>query len=443
MSSSDARPVTQIEFAALMERLGPFESNPEVAVAVSGGTDSMAAALLVHEWARRRGGCTIGLVVDHGLRDESADEAALVAQRLSTLGIKSLVLQWRGEKPNANVQAEARQARYQLLSDYCAQHGILHLVLGHHRDDQAETFMMRLSRGSGLYGLAAMSAVKEQADCRILRPLLTLPKGRLLETVKARGAEGVDDPSNENRKYARTRFRDLLTLLAAEGLSASRLVETSRRLGCARSTTEAAVASALARAVSLHRSGIAFLEPQMLGTLPSDVALRCLARTLLTVSGSDYGPRMERLESLLEKILGGLISGATLSGCRLVPWRRVLVICRENRPLPQIPLVAGRLTRWDDRFDVLLAQNLKMPAGQFTIGALGPEGWAQIRKEIDPIASGFPPLAGEAAIAIRNAGEILMVPHLGYLKKEVSPEMIVKCRFRPGNSLAGVAFTVA
>ncbi len=426
-----------------MERLGPFESDPEVAVAVSGGADSLAAALLVHEWARRRGGRAIGLIVDHGLRDESADEAALVAQRLSKLNIKPLVLQWHGEKPSANVQAEARQARYQLLSDCCARNGVLHLVLGHHRDDQAETFMMRLSRGSGLYGLAAMSAVQEQADCRILRPLLTLPKRRLLETLHARGIEYVEDPSNQNRNYARIRFRDLLTSLAAEGLPASRLAETSRRLGRARSATDVVVAAALARAVSLHPSGVAFLEPRILMTLPRDVALRCLARTLATVSGSDYGPRMERLEKLLEKILGGLTLGVTLSGCRLVPWRQILVICRENRPLPQIPLVAGCLTRWDGRFDVLLAQNLEVPAGQFTIGALGPEGWAQIRKEIDPISSGFPPLAGEAALAIRKAGEIVSAPHLGYFRRGLSPEKIVKCRFRPGNSLSGVAFTVA
>lgn len=443
MSNSNLEPVSASEFAALMARLGPFESNPVIAVAVSGGVDSMTAALLTNEWACSLGGRAVGVIIDHGLRPESSDEAALVTRRLSALGMESAVLEWCGEKPRSNVQAAAREARYLLLSEYCAKEGILHLVLGHHQEDQAETFLIRLSRGSGLYGLAAMAAIQEQPDHRILRPLLTLPKLRLSETLKAQNVEWVEDPSNRNHKYTRTRVRNLLPALSAEGLPASRLAATTQRLGQARSGTEAAVTSALARAVSIHPTGILFLRPEVLWRLPHDVALRCLARLLTTVSGNDYGPRLERLESLYEKILEGLSAGVTLSGCRLMPWRQILVVCRENRQISRKPLVVGRLARWDGRFDIMLAENLESVARTLRIGALGSGGWAEIRKSVSPETLGFPPLAGDAVAALWDDEGVAAAPHLGYYKQKIYRDMIVKFRFRSGISLTGVAFTVA
>lgn len=443
MSNSVVEAVSGDEFAALMARLGPFESSPVIAVAVSGGADSMAAALLTNEWALSRGGRVVGIIVDHGLRPESADEASLVARRLSALGIENTVLEWRGDKPGTNVQAAARKARYGLLSQYCAKEAILHLVLGHHQEDQAETFFMRLSRGSGLYGLAAMAALQEQPAHRVLRPVLTLSKLRLLETLKTRDVEWVEDPSNQNRKYTRSRVRRLLPSLSAEGLSASRVAETTQRLGQARSGTEAAVSFALARAVSIHPAGIAFLEAELLRRLPRDVALRCLAGMLTTISGSDYGPRLERLENLYGKILSGLSARATLSGCRLTPWRQTLVICRENRQIPQKVLEPGRLIRWDGRFDVMLTENLGPGTRTLKIGALGTEGWAEIRQELVPETLGFPPLAGDAVAALWDGDGVVAAPHFGYYRRGLSRDIIAKFRFRPGISLTGVAFTVA
>lgn len=443
MSSSALEPVGSDEFAALMARLGPFELRPVIAVAVSGGADSMAAALLTRDWARNLGGRAVGITVDHGLRSESADEAALVSQRLTALGIESITLEWSGDKPDANIQAAARHARYRLIAACCAREHILHLVLGHHQEDQAETFLMRLSRGSGLYGLSAMTVVQEQADHRILRPMLGLSKRRLVETLKAREIAWIEDPSNEDRKYTRTRVRHLLPSLSAEGLPASKLAGTAQRLGQARSGTEAVVSAALARAVSIHPTGVALVAPQLLAGLPRDTALRCLARILTTVSGSSYGPRLESLECLCDKMLNGLTAGVTLSGCRLMPWRQGLVVCRENRHISRIPLKVNCLTRWDGRFDVMLAENLASVVGALKIGALGREGWAGIRKQLDPEALGFPPLAGDAVAALWDDEGVVAAPHLGCFRQGVSRDMIVKWRFRSGISLTGVAFTVA
>ena len=443
VKGSATGPVTSDEFAALMAQLGTFERRPEIAVAVSGGADSMSAALLTHEWARSRGGHVIALTVDHALRPESAAEAALVAQRLSDLGIEAAALCWSGEKPAANLQAAAREARYGLMADYCARRGILHLVLGHHQDDQAETFLMRLSRGSGLYGLASMSPLQELPDHRLLRPLLTLPKARLERTLEARGVDWVEDPSNLDPKFSRTRFRELLPTLVTEGLSAAKLAETTERLGQTRNTIEASVSAVLARAVSIHPAGIASVHPDILSAAPKEVALRCLSRILMTVSGAGYGPRMERLEALYEKIVAGLTSGATLSGCRLTPWRQSLILYRENRHLVPITLKPGHLTHWDGRFDVIVSSQRQTAAANLRIGPLAREGWAEVRKQLEGENLGFPPLAGEAVPAFRDSNGVVAVPHLGYFREATARGLIEKCRFRSGNSLTGVAFTVA
>ncbi|MEX2647596.1 MAG: tRNA lysidine(34) synthetase TilS, partial [Alphaproteobacteria bacterium] len=171
MSAEHARPLGEAEFAGLMEACGPFEHSPLVAVATSGGADSLALALLAHDWAVRRGGRAIGLVVDHALRRESATEAAEVAAWLGAAGIEPVVLRWHGPKPCGGVQAAARGARYALLESWCRDAGVLHLLLGHQRDDQAETVLMRRRRRAGP-GLAGMAPTVETRDVRVTRPLL-------------------------------------------------------------------------------------------------------------------------------------------------------------------------------------------------------------------------------------------------------------------------------
>src|SRR5438445_7778340 len=141
-----------------MAPFGPFEASPVVAVAVSGGRDSLALALLAQDWTRARGGSVIGLVVDHGLRAEAAAEAAATLCVLSQQGIDGAILHWSGVKPSSGLQEAARVARYRLLRDECRRRGILHLLLGHHADDQAETVAMRAARRSGPDGLAGMAA---------------------------------------------------------------------------------------------------------------------------------------------------------------------------------------------------------------------------------------------------------------------------------------------
>ncbi|MYE60054.1 MAG: tRNA lysidine(34) synthetase TilS, partial [Alphaproteobacteria bacterium] len=206
-----------------MAGLGPFERAPRLVAAVSGGRDSTALALMAKAWTAARGGELLAFTVDHRLRPESADEAAIAGARLAPFGIPHRILTRTGPLARGNVQAAARKARYELLAKACRDAGALHLLLGHHLEDQGETAAMRAERSSGDLGLAAMAPVSELADMRLLRPLLDRPR-RDLEVYLARlGVEWIDDPTNLAPSSARGRLRAAMTpaQLAALGREAA------------------------------------------------------------------------------------------------------------------------------------------------------------------------------------------------------------------------------
>jgi tRNA(Ile)-lysidine synthase len=396
-------PVGAVEFAALVAMLGPYERAPEVGVAVSGGADSMALLLLARDWAEERCGRVVAFTVDHGLRPEAAAEARQVGDWAAESGVVHRVLSWQGERPAGDLQAAARRARYRLLEAACAADGVLHLLLAHHLGDVAETFLIRLARGSGLDGLAAMSAIVERPDCRLLRPLLGIPRDRLRATLETRGQGWIEDPSNDNPAFARVRLRQSRTLLAREGLGEARLAATARRLARARAALEPAVARLLARAVTPHPWGFVHLDGAVLGAAPAELRLRALAALLGAVGGGEYPPRAERLERLSAEISAGLVRGRTLAGCRILPARGRLLICREAAAMaPATAAAPGGKSHWDGRFRVALLADA--PAG-LTLGPLGPTGG-------EPPWHGLPAAVRRTLPAIRGRGGIVSAPSL-------------------------------
>ncbi|MSO93248.1 MAG: tRNA lysidine(34) synthetase TilS [Rhodospirillales bacterium] len=324
------RPLADAAFAARMAALGPFEARPWLAIAVSGGSDSMALCLLADAWARTRGGKITALTVDHGLRRESADEARLVQAWLGRRGIEHRILSWLGAKPATGIQARARAARYDLLTRWCADAGVLHLVLAHHRDDQAETYLFRRIRGSGPDGMAGMSALVELRSVRLLRPLLDVPKARLRATLAAAGQPWIEDPSNVDPAYGRTQVRGTLAALARAGVGVDDLARMAARFGRQRAALEAETARLLARAVSLNPAGFARVDAALLRAVSAPLALRALARVLMCVGGREHPPRRERLLRLHDAMReGSLTSARTLGGCRILPTGGGFRIARE------------------------------------------------------------------------------------------------------------------
>lgn len=406
-------PLTSDDFSTLMAPFGPFEARPLVAVAVSGGADSLCLALLAQDWVRGRGGQAVALTVDHGLRPEASVEAARVGQWLAARGIDHHVLRWDGAKPESDIQAEARAARYGLLQQWCAAHGVLHLLLAHHQDDQAETLLLRLARGSGVDGLSAMAPVSEAFSLRLLRPLLGMPHARLAATLAARGQDWIEDPSNRNAAYARVRLRNLLPILAAEGMSAGRLAATARRLGRARAALEEAVADAAASWVEVHAAGHALVDPAAFGSVPEEVGLRLLARLVQAVGGGDHPPREERVVALYDRLRGCADVSATLAGCRVLPWRGRLLVCREaGRMAPPLALAPGAELVWDGRFRLRVADDA--PDG-LHLGGLGADGWGRVAAALG--SHHMPPLPGPVRPtlpAVYDRQGLCEVAHLGY-----------------------------
>ncbi len=334
-------PLAPSDFAARLNRLGPFEPAPVLAVAVSGGADSLAAAILTRDWARARGGDAKALLVDHGLRAESADEIRLTVARLAAQSIESTVLTLRQLPHGPGLAARARAARHHALEQACAASGILHLVFGHHAADQAETLCMRLLARSQAAGLAGMAALVERPWVRLLRPLLDVAPARLRATLRARGMSWVEDPSNRDPTYQRARLRSLRADPDGTGLATQALIAAGAARGDQRLLDETRDAWALAGAVTLSPLGHALWH----GALPASA----LAALLGVVSGRDRAPSAARVAALAADP-----RPATLAGVHIVPAGRLgpgLLLVREAAALAP-PIEAALGSVWDGRFRV-------------------------------------------------------------------------------------------
>ena len=272
-----------------------------IVAAVSGGPDSMALMHCLALWhAAGSRPPVFAATIDHGLRPEAAEEAGFVAREAAALGLPHRILAWAGEKPRTGIQEAAREARYRLLADHARAAGASHLVTAHTLDDQAETIMMRLSRGSGLSGLAGMRREVGRHGIVHARPLLGWPKSRLLDLCRGRGWRFVEDPSNANELYARVRWRRLMPLLAAEGLDAERLARFAERAARADEALDLKAREALERAGVSDEGGHLSFEGGILASEPFEIALRVLEQALSRAGLRLDGSRLNRLESCTE-----------------------------------------------------------------------------------------------------------------------------------------------
>jgi tRNA(Ile)-lysidine synthase len=283
-------------------------------LAVSGGADSTALLVIAARWAkalkkqRRSAPKLTAVTVDHGLRAESVREAAAVKRLARKLGIPHRTLRWRGSKPKTGLQEAARHARYRLLAEATARAGCEHILTAHTLDDQAETVLFRLARGSGLTGLAAMAdaspiPVGGEAAVFLVRPLLRVPKARLIATLAAAGIGHSEDPTNYDPRFARTRLRAMMAQLAHEGLDARGLARLAARMRRADSAIEFAVRAAraaLAPGPWVRGGPIAF-EAARFNDLPAEVALRLLGYAI--AYAGDEGPvELRKLELLYDAL---------------------------------------------------------------------------------------------------------------------------------------------
>ncbi len=391
----------------------PFADQRTIALAVSGGADSLGLMVAAARWRKRRRGRPdiVVLTVDHRLRDGSRREAAEVVAAARARGLAGRVLVREGPAPAANIEAEARGARYRLLIAAARGLGASHLLTAHHRDDLAEALLLRLTRGAGVFGLAAMRPAVDAGGIVIARPLLAVPRARLAATTAAAGLKPAVDAMNSDPRFARARVRALLPLLAAEGLDPAELAATARRLADAADAIDAAASDLIAEAVAVDDFAVARLDGDRLRAAPSAVRARVTVRLLMAIGGGDYPPRFERLAALTEAMTAPAAGRfkRTLGGCVVEQRDGDFVLYREvGRAGPAVAaLRPGATIVWDRRFQVSAGHSA--PAG-LTVAALGEDG----RRSVGA-SRGLAPRAALAALpALKRRTRIVAVPALGY-----------------------------
>ncbi|MDP7546818.1 MAG: tRNA lysidine(34) synthetase TilS [Alphaproteobacteria bacterium] len=409
------------QFAALMRPLGPFEKAPDLAVAVSGGADSMALALLAHAWARQRGGAITALTVDHGLRRAAAGEARQVRAWLQGHGIAHQTLRWRGAKPDSGIQAAARQARYDLLGQWCRRRGVLHLLTAHHGDDQAETLLLRIQQGSGIEGLAGMPMVRALPGVRLLRPLLQRRGIDLAASLNRRGQPWLEDPSNQEERYARVRARRHLADTNSGAGGTAGLLRLAGEAATVRRQLRGALADLAARTVRLHPAGFCRFDPAPCLGQNQALLAPLLADILRCIGGGIHRPRRDRVARLCQDLIQHkLVAGRTLAGSRVLPHSDGLLFCREAGRLPGwLEVGAEKSGRWD-RFEWNLAGKA---AARLSVGALGQDGWRQVRGQVRGWARASLPAPVRPGLpALWHGDQVLAVPHLNLTAVDLGPK---------------------
>ena len=299
-----------------------------VGVAVSGGGDSMALLHLMHRWAGDEG---VGLqvaTVDHGLREAAAQEAKAVAAFCAELGIEHSTLRWTDWDRKGNLQDQARRARYRLMTAWALGRGIKAIALGHTLDDQAETFLMRLARGSGVDGLSGMQPVRETDGIQWVRPVLAVSRQKLRDYLQRHKITWIDDPSNDDEQFDRVKARKILAALAPLGIDADRLVDTAQAMQSARSALERQTQEVARNMVEIC-NGDVVLDANGFKAQHPEIQSRLLSHALCWVSSAEYRPRRQALSDVLFDILDATPS--VLHGCRILVNKSEIRITREHQ----------------------------------------------------------------------------------------------------------------
>lgn len=445
-SFSDLTPLRTSVTSSLKNRWAPalerLLSVSKIAVGCSGGPDSLGLTLLLQEWAAKRDITLTPMIVDHGLRAGSREEAAECAAKLESFGLKPVILSDQGQElpsratSHSNLQAFARDLRFRLMQTWMREAGVQDLFLAHHQEDQAETVLLRMARGSGVTGLSAMRPVTALFDPlgpsqSLWRPLLSIPKQRLGAVLLQKMVNPAFDPSNTNRKFARVRLREAMPVLSREGLGAETLSVTAASLARADTALQHACLTHLAEWAQLSPLGFARLSLEFL-TLPDELRLRTLSLLLRALTGAIYPPRLTLLSNALKAIeTGRATSGITVTGAKLKVNRasNILTLCRETAAIKDTCVFTGLPVVWDGRFVVSASGSGpgSGPGSKFEheteigrdlhIRPLGRYGVAQARNlGFKEILSAIPGAARASLPGIWQANDLVSLPDFSGLK---------------------------
>tara|TARA_Y100000389_G_scaffold47067_1_gene42129 strand:+ start:123 stop:1163 length:1041 start_codon:yes stop_codon:yes gene_type:complete len=321
----------------LLKTFKEFENavkiNENLALAVSGGPDSLSLAFLAKCYALKHKVNIKCFIVDHRLRKESSIEAKTVKKILKKINLNCKILIWKGKKPTKNIQSLAREKRYSLLVDHCKKNNINNLLVGHHLDDLSENFLIRIVRGSGLNGLVSLdkrSKYKNQ-NFNIIRPLLDIEKKDLIYVAKEVFNFFINDPSNFSENFKRTRIRNLLLGLEKEGFDKKKLILTIKNLKDADRSIKFYVDKNLKNNAVYVKSKNSYILNQNFFDQSHEVVFRSLTK-IIQIQGMKFYPvRGKNIDNLMNKIYTKSFSKVTLGGCFVEMFNKSIIISKENK----------------------------------------------------------------------------------------------------------------
>lgn len=410
LEASNQKSVGQEERDRLFAHLSNFKT---LLLAVSGGADSAALLHLVAKWQKSLadGPVVMVVTVDHGLRQNSVAEAKWVCERAALYSFEHRTLRWQGTKPRSGLQDAARQARYALMAEMAKDFPSPAILTAHHADDQAETVLMRLLRGSGLDGLAGIPGSTTWDGIPVERPLLALSHQRLVATLEDAGLDWLEDPSNDNSAFERVRVRKAM---AALGLASDKVALSAKRLRRAQAALDHSADAAFRDVVVIDQAGYCRIDlPQFLA-LPVEISVRVLTRSLTAIGGGVDRVRLQRVEDLLDRIDHGIGEAHTLAGCIVRVEEDTASVYREpgRNGLPELRLSHGETACWDNRFIVSLADSEAAPV---QVRAFDPRQMSRIGENCRNIRD-IPALARAAIPAFWRQDSLIAVPQIGYFQ---------------------------
>ena len=401
----------------IKELFAPVAREAHVALAVSGGSDSMALVHLAHRWTQQHGRAgesvpklTI-LTVDHRLRPGSAAEAQTVGEWAKELELDQVILPWEEDKPLSGLQMIAREARYRLMSEWCRTHSVKVLILAHNLDDQAETVLMRLKRGAGVEGLGGIRPATSRDGIIIFRPLLGMPRARLRAYLGALGRQWLEDPSNQDQRFERVRMRKAL---GEVGVEAAAIALSAKRVRRAFEAVLNAAYAFLDSEVSQHEEGFGEIALAALLAMSEEIRIRALW-SLVRRYGDRGFVEMSEIENLSKWLDSNAGAARTLGGCRIARGKSSLVFGREaGRISPQpVPVPHSGRLKWDNRFEI-------EASGTLTPTAIAP---ARLAGKIARQPK-LPAFVQASLPAVLVEGRLAAIPHLG-LRTEAAPAGLV------------------
>jgi len=331
----------------------PLVDIRRIALAVSGGRDSLALMFLIKKWLGNNNfdKDVVVLTVNHQLREESNAECAEVALIAQGYGFHHKILIWHHENIKTSIQEKARNARYDLMINYLKENGIDTLITGHTLDDKIETFLMRLSKGSGLEGLKSIQTSRNLDGINLFRPLLNLTRDQTTKTLVSQNIGWIDDPTNTDEKYERIKIRNNISTLEKLNISKDMLQLTLNRLGRAHEVISNITEKALLEVLHFDSLGYVSLDYDILIAYPYEIIIKVFEKALIYVNGKRVS--LQSLERVCSEVIQTR-KPKTINGCVIYTKKNIIHITRENRDIESFNLKVGDLYVWDNRFKICL-----------------------------------------------------------------------------------------